>query len=56
MTGEKNLESLLELLLDSWDRNNSILVNLLRVLPDGALEVRAMENCPSIAELFAHVQ
>jgi hypothetical protein len=38
----------LDALLDSWDRNKAILVNLLRALPDGALEVKAMEgNRPS---------
>jgi hypothetical protein len=46
---------LLEALLDSWDRNNTILINLLRVLPQGGLEVRAMEGSPSIAELFTHI-
>src|SRR5260370_754320 len=29
------LEPLLEALLDSWDRNNTILLNLLRALPEG---------------------
>jgi uncharacterized damage-inducible protein DinB len=48
-------ETLLEALLDSWDRNNTILVNLLRMVPDGGLEVRAMEGRPSIAELFTHI-
>ena len=48
-------QNLLELLLDSWDRNNTILVNLLRALPEGGLEVRAVEGGPSIAELFTHV-
>ena len=48
-------QSLLETLLDSWDRNNAILVNLLRVLPEGGLEVRAMESSPSVAELFTHI-
>jgi len=47
--------SLLEALLDSWDRNNTILLNLLRSLPEGRLEVRAMESSPSIAELFTHI-
>lgn len=47
--------SLLEALLDSWDRNNTILLNLLRALPEGGLEVRAMEGSPSIAELFTHI-
>src|SRR5436309_3782482 len=48
-------QRLLEALLDSWDRNNTILVNLLRALPEGGLEVRAMEGSPSIAELFTHI-
>ena len=46
---------LLEALLDSWDRNNTILVNLLRALPEGGLETRAMESSPSIAGLFTHI-
>ena len=57
---------LLEALLDSWDRNNAILVNLLRAVaaaerlevglpPAGRLEVRAMEGGPSVAELFTHI-
>ena len=46
---------LLEPLLDSWDRNNTILLNLLRALPEGGLEVRAMEGGPSICELFTHI-
>jgi uncharacterized damage-inducible protein DinB len=46
---------LLEALLDSWDRNNTILLNLLRALPDGGLEARAIEASPSAAELFMHI-
>ena len=46
---------LLEALLDSWDRNNTILLNLLRALPEGALAARAVEGSPSIAELFTHI-
>jgi uncharacterized damage-inducible protein DinB len=48
-------DHLLEALLDSWDRNNTILVNLLRVLPEGGLEVRAMKDGPSVAQLFTHI-
>src|ERR1700704_2150496 len=48
-------QRLLEALVDAWDRNNTILVNLLRALPEGGLEVRAMEGSPSIAELFTHI-
>jgi uncharacterized damage-inducible protein DinB len=48
-------QSLLEVLLDSWDRNNAILLNLLRAVPQGGLHVRAMESSPSVAEMFAHI-
>ena len=34
--------SLLEALLDSWDRNNTILINLLRALPDNGMDARAV--------------
>jgi uncharacterized damage-inducible protein DinB len=48
-------QNLLEALLDSWDRNNTILVNLLRVLPEGALQIRAMDGSPSVAEMLTHM-
>lgn len=48
-------QRLLEALLDSWDRNNTILVNLLRALPEGGLEARAVEESPSVAQLFTHI-
>src|SRR5690349_1195706 len=47
--------SLLETLLDSWDRNNTILINLLRAIPKDALGTRAMESSPSVGELFGHI-
>lgn len=48
-------ESLLDALLDSWDRNNTILVNLLRAVPAGGLEARAMDGSPSVAQMFTHI-
>jgi uncharacterized damage-inducible protein DinB len=48
-------QHLLQALLDSWDRNNTILVNLLRALPEGGLEARAAQDSPSIAEMFTHI-
>jgi uncharacterized damage-inducible protein DinB len=48
-------DGLLEALLDSWNRNNTILLNLLRALSDGGLEARAMEGGPSVAQLFTHM-
>ena len=46
---------LLDALLDSWDRNNAILVNLLRALPESALELKPTDGSPSIGELFTHI-
>ena len=48
-------QRLLDALLDSWDRNNTILLNLLRAIPDGMLETRAIESSPSIAEMLTHI-
>ena len=48
-------QRLLEALLDSWDRNNTIMLNLLRALPEGGLEARAMEKSPSVAQQFTHI-
>ncbi len=48
-------QGLLDALLDSWDRNNIILLNLLHALPEGGLETRAMEGSPTVAELFMHI-
>ncbi len=51
-TSEQNL---LEALLDSWDRNNTIMVGFLQALPAGALEARAVETSPNIARLLMHI-
>lgn len=48
-------QSLLAALLDSWDRSNTILVNLLRAVPDGGLQARAMATSPTVAEMFTHM-
>lgn len=48
-------QDLLAALLDSWDRNNTILVNLLGAVPPGGLEARVMEGSPSVAEMFTHI-
>ena len=42
-------------LLDSWDRNNRILVNLLRAVPDDFLDLRPMDSSPSIVQLAKHM-
>jgi uncharacterized damage-inducible protein DinB len=48
-------QNLLEALLDSWDRNNTIMLNLLHVLPGGGLEARATEGSPTVAQQFMHL-
>ena len=54
--GEERLHmDLLQTLLDSWDRNNKILVNLLHAVPEGGLDARVMVGSPSVAEMFAHI-
>ena len=58
MNQEKNAapnQDLLDVLLDSWDRNNTILVNLLRAIPQDGLAVRPMAGSPSVIELFSHI-
>lgn len=47
--------TLLDALLDSWDRGNRILLNLLHALSPQELDSRALEGSPSAAELYAHL-
>jgi uncharacterized damage-inducible protein DinB len=46
---------MLDVVFDSWDRSNAALVNLLRAIPDGGLEARAMAGSPTVAEMFTHM-
>ena len=48
-------DTLLDALLDSWDRNNRILINLLRLVPADLFDARPAEGSPSIAELVGHI-
>jgi len=50
-----NAPDVMEALLDSWDRNNQILINLLRAIPKSGLEARPMAGSPSVGELFGHI-
>jgi DinB superfamily len=49
-------QSLLEALLDAWDRNNTILLGLLDALPAGGLHARATADSPTVAQLFMHMR
>jgi uncharacterized damage-inducible protein DinB len=48
-------QRLLEALLDSWDRDNTILVNLLRAIPQDCLDVKGTKDSPAIVQLFTHI-
>jgi len=52
---EPSSPNLLPALLDSWDRNNTILVNLLGTLPQDSLKLRPTDSSPSVGELFSHI-
>jgi len=52
---DMNFQNLLQAVLDSWDRNNTILLNFLHALPPGSLDAKAMEGSPSIAKMFMHI-
>ena len=47
--------AMLDALLDSWARNNTITVNLLRAIPEDAMDLRPMDSSPTIAKLFVHL-
>ena len=46
---------LLEALLDAWDRNNTIMLNLPRSVPAGGLDVRAAASSPTVSQQFMHL-
>ena len=46
---------LLDALLDSWVRNNTITTNLLRAVPEDAMALKVTPGSPSIAQLFMHM-
>ncbi|MFN7993489.1 MAG: DinB family protein [Bryobacteraceae bacterium] len=47
--------TVLDALLDSWNRSNVIVLNLLHAVPEGGLEARAMEGSPTVAQMFTHI-
>jgi uncharacterized damage-inducible protein DinB len=47
--------ALLDALLDSWERNNLILLNLLRAVSQDGLQARATPDSPTVAQLFTHI-
>lgn len=45
----------LDAVLDAWDRGNTVLINLLRLIPTGGLEARALPGSPTVAQMFMHL-
>ncbi len=54
MTAEQG-QQLLNATLNSWDRSNRVLLNLLSAIPDGGLQARALPGSPTVAEMFTHL-
>ena len=50
-----NGQQVLDAVVDGWNRNNLALVNLLRAIPAGGLDARAMAGSPTVAEMFTHM-
>ena len=46
---------LLEAVLDSWERNNLILLHLLQSLPQDRLGTRATSGGPTVAQVLTHI-
>ncbi len=46
---------LLAALLESWERHNTIMLNLLESLPEGGLEAEATDTSPTVAQMFSHI-
>ncbi len=49
------MSDLLEALLESWDRNNNILTNLVKSLPQGSLDLRPSETSWPVAVHLSHI-
>jgi uncharacterized damage-inducible protein DinB len=47
--------SVLEALLDSWDRNNAITTSLLRLIPGDVMDLKPADGSPSISQMFTHM-
>lgn len=48
-------QGLLDALLGSWDRHNTVLTNLLRLVPNAGLDARATKGSPTVAQMFSHM-
>jgi uncharacterized damage-inducible protein DinB len=54
MTGEQE-PRWLDAVLDSWDRNSRVLLNLLRLIPVHGLDARVREGSPTVSQMFSHM-
>jgi len=46
---------LLTAVLDSWDRNCRVLLNLLRLIPDRGFDACIMEGSPTVSQMLSHM-
>jgi uncharacterized damage-inducible protein DinB len=52
---DASAQRLLDATLQSWDRNNTALLNLLGAIANGGLDARAMAGSPTVSEMFTHM-
>lgn len=50
-----SVTSLLDAILNAWDRHQATVLGLLSVVPPEGLQARAMEGSPTVAAMFAHM-
>jgi uncharacterized damage-inducible protein DinB len=46
---------MLDAVLDGWDRNCRVLLNLLRLIPTNGLDARVREGSPTVSQMFTHM-
>ena len=54
MTDEQG-RRLLDAVLNSWDRHNRALLNLVGLIPARGLDARIMEGSPTVSQMFTHM-
>lgn len=52
---KEHFPDLLEAVLDSWEKNCRVLLNLLSLIPVRGLEARLREGSPTVSQMFSHL-
>lgn len=52
---DNNLTIPLKVVLQSWERHNQVLLNLLQLIPEVGLSARATPTSPTVSAMFSHL-